>query len=92
MKTLIPVGNRVAIRMNAVKEETDSGIVLAPSNQEKQNKGKVIAVGSEVEDVNVGDRVIFPDYSGTSLVYNEEELLILNAKECLAIIKEKQWE
>ena len=67
-------------------------------NMKKQNdkikrrkiKGKVIAVGSEVEDVNVGDRVIFPDYSGTSLVYNEEELLILNAKECLAVIKEKQ--
>lgn len=90
MQTLKPVGDRVAIRIDAIKEETDSGIVLAPSNQEKQNTGEVVSVGLEVEDINVGDRVLFPEYAGTTLVYNEEQLLIINAKECLAVLKEKQ--
>jgi len=89
MSKIKPLGSRIVVKVDAVKETTNSGIVLAPSNQEKQNRGEVLSIGLEVKYVNIGDKVLYSSYSGTPVVLNEEQILIIKETEVLAIIKEK---
>ena len=37
-------------------------------------------------DVNVGDKVVFSKYGGTEVKYGGEELLILSARDVLAVV------
>ena len=38
-------------------------------------------------DVSVGDTVIYSKYGGTEVKYNNEELLVLSARDVLAVIE-----
>ena len=65
--SIIPSGNRVAVRKDAQLEETESGIYLGKEGDEETGQGVVVAVGpgTRQEDgsydpvsIEVGDRVI----------------------------------
>lgn len=81
-----PLGKRVLI--NQVKEEevTKSGIVLPGTvSKEKPIIGEVLAVGKDVEEIKVGDKVIYEKYSGTEVKDGDKEYLILDFENILAI-------
>ena len=68
------------------EEVTKSGIVLpGTASKEKPITGEVLAVGKEVEDVKVGDKVIFEKYSGTEVKDGDDSFLILDIDNVLAI-------
>ena len=63
-----PLGERVLIKQTEQEEVTKSGIVLpGTASKEKPIIGEVLAVGSKIEEVKVGDKVIFEKYSGTEV-------------------------
>ena len=81
-----PLGKRVLIKQVEQEEVTKSGIVLpGTASKEKPITGEVLAVGKEVEDVKVGDKVIFEKYSGTEVKYGDDSFLILDIDNVLAI-------
>ena len=81
-----PLGKRVLIKQVEQEEVTKSGIVLpGTASKEKPITGEVLAVGKEVEDVNVGDNVIFEKYSGTEVKDGDDSFLILDIDNVLAI-------
>ena len=94
---LRPLGDRVVVQPTAREEMTKSGIVLPDTAKEKPQRGKVVAVGDGKWDedgekripldVKVGDRVLYSKYGGTEVKYDNEEYLILNARDVLAIIE-----
>ena len=94
--TLKPLSDRVVVKLVEVEETTKSGIILAPSAQEKPQIAEVIAVGpggvvdgKEVEmTVKVGDRVITSKYSGTEVKLNKEEYTIVKVSDILAIVED----
>ena len=83
-----PLGERVLIKQTEQEEVTKSGIVLpGTASKEKPIIGEVLAIGVKVEDIKVGNKVIFEKYSGTEIKDGEESYLILEKDNVLAIVE-----
>ncbi len=90
-----PLADRVVIKAVEIEETTASGIILAPSAQEKPQVAEVIAVGpggmvdgKEVTMyVKVGDKVITSNYSGTEVKLDKEEYKIVRQSDILAVVE-----
>ncbi len=83
-----PLGERVLIKQTEQEEVTKSGIVLpGTASKEKSIIGEVLAIGVKVEDIKVGNKVIFEKYSGTEVKDGEENYLILEKDNVLAIVE-----
>lgn len=86
-----PLGSKVVIKEMMAEEKTSSGIVLVASAQEKPQMAEVLAVGPGTDDVKmelkVGDKVIFSKYAGTEVKFNGEEVMIMDQRDVLAIVK-----
>jgi co-chaperonin GroES (HSP10) len=81
--------DKVLVCREKAPETTASGILKIPeAAREKPDFGEVVAVGSDVFDWAIGDRVIFPKWSGfqTSLPDDDRDLLILFATEVWAAV------
>lgn len=90
-----PLEDRVVVRTLEAEQTTASGLVIPDTVKEKPQEGEVLAVGpGRIDDngqrvpldVSVGDRVIFSKYGGTEVKYDGEELLILSARDILAVV------
>jgi chaperonin GroES len=84
-----PLANRVLVEREEEVTTTASGIIIPDNAKEKPQRGKVLAVGPDASDegINEGDIVVFGKYSGTDIVLDEKEYLILNSDEILGILK-----
>lgn len=93
--TIKPLLDRVVLKAQEAEETTKSGIVLATSAQEKPQFANVVAVGpGGVVDgkevtmyVNVGDKVITNQYSGTNVKLDGEEYTIVRQSDILATVE-----
>ena len=92
---LRPLEDRILVRPEEGEETTASGIVIPDTAKEKPQEGTVLAVGPGKRsdsgdlvpmDVKEGDRVIYSKYGGTEIKLEGEELLILSARDVLAIL------
>jgi len=95
---LKPLGDRVVVKPSESEEKTKSGIVLPDTAKEKPQEGEVIAVGDGrlddqgkriPLDVKVGDKIIYSKYGGTEIKLDQEEYLILNERDILAVVLKK---
>ncbi len=93
---LKPLGDRVVVQPSEQDEQTASGIFLPETAKEKPQQGEVIAAGPGARkengdraplDVNVGDKVLYARYSGTTIKLNGKEYLILKETDILAIVE-----
>ena len=93
--TIKPLEDRLVIKAVEAEQTTASGLVIPDTAKEKPQEGNVIAVGpGRVDDngnrvpldVSVGDKVIFSKYGGTEIKYDGEDLLILSARDVLAVV------
>lgn len=86
-----PLGSKVVIKEMAAEEKTTSGIILTSSAQEKPQMAEVLAVGPGTDDVKMevkeGDKVIFSKYAGTIVKFRNEEVMILDQRDILAIVE-----
>jgi len=97
VSTVKPLGDRIFIKVSESEEKTTGGILLPDTAKEKPQEGKVMAVGpgrfdEDGEkriplDIKVGDVVIYSKYGGTEVKYNNEDYLILSARDVLAIVE-----
>jgi chaperonin GroES len=93
---LRPLEDRIVVRALEAEERTASGLVIPDTAKEKPQQGEVLAVGpgkrseqtGEVipSDVKVGDRVVYSKYGGTEITVDGEDLLILSARDVLAVV------
>ncbi len=86
-----PLGKRVVIQIAETEQVTESGFILPNSAQEKEQFGEIVAVGPDIEDkdnVKVGDKVYFKNYSGTEVEHKGTEYLIIEHKDLLAKISQ----
>ena len=94
---LQPLEDRIVVRPSDFESTTDSGLVIPDTAKEKPQQGDVLAVGpgrrSEQTgelvpmDVAEGDTVVYSKYGGTEITVGGEDLLILNARDVLGILK-----
>lgn len=83
-----PLGENVLIQPEKPEQKTSAGIYLPDTaNQERSQLGKVIAVGeSDKIKVKTDQKVIFRRYGGEEIKIDNNEYLITNYKDVLAII------
>jgi chaperonin GroES len=90
-----PLEDRIVVKALDAEETTASGLVIPDTAKEKPQEGEVLAVGpGRIDDngkripldVSVGDKVIFSKYGGTEVKYSGEDLLILSARDVLAVV------
>ena len=81
-----PLGDRLLVKTVEEANTTASGIIIPDNAKEKPNRAEVVAVGSEVEDVNVGDTVVYGKYSGTELVLDGSDYIVLELSDVLGVI------
>jgi len=94
---LQPLEDRIVVKPGESEETTASGLVIPDTAKEKPQQGEVLAVGpgrrsentGEIipVDVSVGDTVLYSKYGGTEVAVDGDDLLVLNARDVLAIVK-----
>ena len=94
--TLNPLDDRVVVQPLEAEETTAGGIVLPDAAREKQQRGKVVAVGPGrlldsgercAVSVSVGDEVLFGKYGGTEIEVDGKDVKILRESDILAKVE-----
>ncbi len=90
-----PLHDRVLVRRIESDEKTAGGLIIPDTAKEKPAEGVVIAVGAGARDedgkripmdVKEGDKILFGKWSGTDVVLDGEELLIMKESDVMGII------
>jgi chaperonin GroES len=90
-----PLHDRVVVKRIDAEEKTKGGIIIPDTAKEKPSQGEVVAVGPGARDesgkivhpdVKSGDRVLFGKWSGTEVVLDGEELLIMKESDIMGVI------
>ncbi len=85
-----PLGARVLVLPIEGEAQSPGGVLLPETAKEKPQQGTIEAIGDEEEmvtDLKVGDRVLFPKYTGTEIKYEGKTYLLMNEDDILARIK-----
>lgn len=84
--TVKPLGERVLVKTEKAEEKTASGLFIPQTSQEKTQFAQIVAVGSEVKNINIGEKILHDKYAGTAIKIDNEDYLILEQKDVLAVI------
>jgi chaperonin GroES len=91
-----PLHDRVVVRRITPAEKSAGGIIIPDTVKEKPMEGEVMATGPGARDdagtvvalsVHPGDRVLFGKWSGTEVMIDGEELLIMKESDLLGIVE-----
>ena len=91
-----PLQDRVIVKRVEEEEKSKGGIIIPDTAKEKPQEGKVVAVGKGKTnddgkitplDVKVNDRILFGKYSGTEIIFDGEEHLIMREEDILGILE-----
>jgi chaperonin GroES len=90
-----PLHDRVVVKRIDAEAESAGGIIIPDTAQEKPSQGEVIAVGPGGRDeagklvpieLEVGDRVLFGQWSGTEVKIDGEDLLIMKESDVMGVL------
>jgi chaperonin GroES len=96
MTNFRPLHDRVLVRRIEAEEKTAAGIIIPDTAKEKPAEGEVLAVGPGLRgedgklaplDVQVGDRVLFGKWSGTEVVIEGEDRLIIKEADIFGVLE-----
>ena len=86
---LKPLQKNVILKKEKAEKETKtaSGIILTDNSKNKPSYATVVAIGPESEaEIKVDDKVVYKEYSGTDVKLDEEEFIIVEDEDILAVI------
>ena len=90
-----PLHDRVVVKPIDAEEKSKGGIIIPDTAKEKPSQGQVVAVGPGgrdesgkviTPDVKAGDKVLFGKWSGTEVVLDGEDLLIMKESDIMGVI------
>lgn len=85
---LRPLNKNVILKKEEEEKKTASGIILTDSAKEKPSYATVVAIGKECEaKIKEQDKVIYKEYSGTKVNLNDEEFIIIEDEDILAVVE-----
>jgi chaperonin GroES len=92
-----PLHDRVVVKRVDAEAKSAGGIIIPDTAKEKPSQGEIIAVGPGGRDENgklipidleVGERVLFGKWSGTEVVLDGKELLIMKESDIMGVLEE----
>ena len=90
-----PLHDRVLVRRIEAEAKTAGGIIIPDTAKEKPQEGEIVSVGSGSKaedgkvtplDVKAGDKILFGKWSGTEVILDGEDLLIMKESDILGIV------
>jgi chaperonin GroES len=90
-----PLHDRVVVKRINPEAKTKGGIIIPDTAREKPQQGEVVAVGPGGRDeagklipidIKVGDKVLFGKWSGTEVVLDGDELLIMKESDVMGVL------
>jgi chaperonin GroES len=90
-----PLHDRVVVKRINPEAKTKGGIIIPDTAREKPQQGEVVAIGPGGRDeagklipidVKVGDKVLFGKWSGTEVVLDGDELLIMQESDVMGVL------
>ena len=90
-----PLHDRIVVKRIDAEEKTKGGIIIPDSAKEKPQEGQVVAIGPGGRDeagklipidIKSGDKVLFGKWSGTEVVLDGEELLIMKESDVMGVL------
>lgn len=93
---LVPLFDKVVVKMTEVEQTTESGLILTSAAKEKPTVAEIVAVGPggnidgiDVKmTVEVGQKVIMARYVGTEVKIGKEEYTIVRQSDILAVCED----
>jgi len=82
-----PLADYVVAEAEEAETKTASGLYLPEKAAEKPKVAKVLAVGKDVKQVKVGDRIIYKSYSTTEVKVGSDEYILVKEEDVLATVK-----
>ena len=91
-RSLAPLGDRVLVRRAPKETQTAAGVILPADKTKDPNEGSIVAVGPGEKDVTgtlhpttlkAGDSVLLPEYGGTKVKIDDEELFLFRESDIL---------
>ena len=83
-----PLADYVVAQGEEPETKTASGLYLPEKSAEKPKVAKVLAVGKEVKQLKVGDRIVYKSYSTTEVKLGADEYILVKEEDILATIKQ----
>lgn len=94
---LTPLDNRVVVRLQGAEKMTAGGLYIPDTVADVSGnlEGEVVAVGRgrmnkkgnvRPMDLHVGDKIVFSEYSGTKVVIENEDLIILREEDVMGVV------
>lgn len=90
-----PLHDRVLVKRIEAEEKSKGGIIIPDTAKEKPSQGEIVAVGPGGRDeagklipidLKVGDRILFGKWSGTEVVLDGQELLIMKESDIMGVL------
>lgn len=82
-----PLADYVVAQQEVAEAKTASGLYLPNNAQEKPKVAKVVAVGKDVQQLKVGDRILYKSYSTTDVKVGSEDYILVKEEDVLATVK-----
>lgn len=91
----VPLHDRILVRRVEEQDTTSTGIIIPDVAKDKPQEGEVLAIGKgKINDdgkvlpldVKAGDRILFGKFSGTEIIFDGEEYLIMREQEVLGTL------
>ena len=89
---LIPKNERIIVKQDPAKNESDGGIVLPDASKERPLVATVLTISTGMlsePPCCVGDRILYTPYAGVTTEVTGEELLILRFVDVVAVLQEE---
>ncbi len=84
---LEPLSEYVVAQAEEATTKTASGLYLPDNATEKPKTAKILAVGKDVKQVKIGDRIVYKSYSTTDVKVGDEDYVIVKEEDILATVK-----
>ena len=85
--TLTPLADRIVAKPVEAETKTASGILLPEQAKEKTQLAQVVAVGKDVKEVKVGDKIVHSEYGPNHFKQGSDEYLIVKEEDVLAVLR-----
>ncbi len=84
---LQPLGDYIVAQNEEAETKTASGLYLPDKALEKPKTSKVVAIGQDVKQIKVGDRIVYKSFSATEVKVDSTEYVLVKEEDVVATVK-----